>query len=71
LYYTLFISKLVPKILAGFGVFASILMFIQILATIFGQKVSSNMMLPIALIQFLFPIWLIIKGLKTTTNNIS
>lgn len=65
LYYTLFVSKLVPRILSGFGVLAVLFMFIQVLATIFKQSISMDMMIPIALIQFIFPIWLIFKGLKT------
>ncbi len=71
LYYTLFVSKLVPRILSGFGLFAVLLMFIQVIATIFNQSISMDMMLPMALIQLVFPIWLIIKGLKTQANNIS
>ncbi|MGK0325538.1 MAG: hypothetical protein ACJA1D_000879 [Polaribacter sp.] len=66
LYTTLFVSKLVPRVLSGFGVFAVILMFIQILGTIFGQSMSLNMLLPIGLIQLIFPFWLMIKGLKSS-----
>ncbi|TVZ56443.1 uncharacterized protein DUF4386 [Lutibacter sp. Hel_I_33_5] len=69
LYYTLFVSKLVPKILSVFGLIAVLLMFIQITATIFGKNVSGNIMLPMALIQLVFPIWLIIKGLKAATST--
>jgi hypothetical protein len=65
LYYTLFVSKLVPRILSGFGLFAVLLMFIQVIATIFNQSISMDMMLPMALIQLVFPIWLIFKGLKS------
>lgn len=65
LYYTLFVSKLVPRVLSGFGLFAVVLMFIQIIATIFKQSISMDMMLPIALIQLVFPFWLIFKGLKS------
>lgn len=66
LFANLFVSKLVPRILSGFGVVAAVLMFIEILATIFGQSISSNMMLPIGLIQLIFPFWLMFKGLKSS-----
>jgi hypothetical protein len=70
LFTTLFVSKLVPRILSGFGIVAVIFMFIHILATIFGQNISSNMMMPIALIQLIFPFWLIFKGLKPSKLEI-
>ena len=66
LYYTLFVSKLVPRIVSGFGVLAVILMFIQVISVIFKQSISMNMLLPIALIQLVFPVWLLFKGLKSS-----
>ena len=71
LYYTLFVSKLIPRTLSVFGVFAVLLMSIQVLATIFKNSISMNMMLPMAIIQLILPLWLIFKGLKTETKNIS
>jgi hypothetical protein len=47
-------------------------MFIQVMATIFKQSISMDMMIPIALIQLVFPIWLIFKGLYTSKpENVS
>jgi hypothetical protein len=69
LYYTLFISKLVPKAIAVFGMIAAILMFIEILLSLFGQSISMNMLLPIGLIQLFLPLWLIFKGLKGGGNE--
>lgn len=71
LYLTLFVSKLVPRILSGFGLFAVLLMFIQVIATMYKQSISMDMMIPMALIQLVFPIWLIFKGLKTEKESIS
>lgn len=72
LYYTLFVSKLVPRILSSFGLFSVLLMFIQVMAIIFKQSISMDMMIPIALIQLVFPIWLIFKGLYTSKpENVS
>lgn len=66
LYYGLYISKLVPRVISVFGVFAVLLMFVEMLFSIFGQSISMNMMLPMGLIQLVLPIWLIFKGLKST-----
>ena len=66
LYYTLYRSKLVPKIISIVGIIASILMFIEILSSIFGHSISMNMMLPMGLIQLILPIWLVIKGLNSS-----
>jgi len=64
LYYGLYLSKLVPRVISVFGVFAVLLMLVEILFSIFGQSISMNMMLPMGLIQLALPIWLIFKGLK-------
>jgi len=71
LYYTLYVSKLIPKIISIVGVLAVILMFIEILFSILGNSISMNMLLPIGLIQLFLPIWLIIKGLNSPVENSS
>jgi hypothetical protein len=65
LYYTLYLSKLVPRIFSIFGIFAVLLMFIEELLSIFGHSISMDMLLPIALIQLTLPLWLIFKGLNS------
>jgi hypothetical protein len=67
LYYTLYRSKLIPKIISIVGIIAAILMFVEILSSIFGHSISMNMLLPIGLIQLFLPLWLIIKGLNSST----
>ncbi|WP_299157722.1 DUF4386 domain-containing protein [uncultured Tenacibaculum sp.] len=67
LYYTLFISKLIPRILSIVGIIAVLLMFVEMLFSIFGQSISMNMLLPIGLIQLILPLWLIFKGLNSST----
>lgn len=67
LYFTLYVSKLVPKAFSIFGIIAVILMFIELLFSIFGNSISMNMLLPIGLIELILPIWLIFKGLKSST----
>lgn len=65
LFYTLYFTRLIPKLLSIFGIIATILMFAEILFSIFEHSISMNMLLPIALIQLLFPSWLIIKGFNS------
>ncbi len=65
LYYTLYMSRLIPKILSIVGIIAVILMFIEMLFSILGNSISMNMLLPIGLIQLILPLWLIFKGLNT------
>lgn len=67
LYYALYVSKLVPKVISIVGIIAVILMFIEILFSILGHSISMNMLLPIGLIQLILPLWLIFKGLKSST----
>lgn len=65
LYYTLYATKLVPKIFPIIGLIAVVLMFVEELFSIFGNSISSNMLLPIGLIQLLFPLYLIFKGFNS------
>ncbi|WP_117881047.1 DUF4386 domain-containing protein [Aureibaculum luteum] len=65
LYYTLFLSKLVPRIISIVGIIAVFLMFIEELFSIFGHSISMNMLLPIGLIQLMLPLWLIFRGLNS------
>jgi len=66
LYYTLYVSKLIPKAISIVGIIAVIFMFIEILFSILGNSISMNMLLPIGLIQLIFPLWLIFKGLNSS-----
>tara|TARA_R110002051_G_scaffold4229_1_gene22602 strand:+ start:2868 stop:3542 length:675 start_codon:yes stop_codon:yes gene_type:complete len=65
LYYTFYRSKLVPRLISGFGIFAVALMFVEEVLSIFGQGISMDMLLPMALVQLTLPIYLLIKGLKS------
>jgi len=67
LYYTLYVSKLVPKVISIVGIIAVIFMFIEMLFSIFGNSISMNMLLPLGLIQLILPLWLIFKGLNSST----
>ncbi|MEP2056806.1 MAG: DUF4386 domain-containing protein [Maribacter litoralis] len=65
LYFAFYRTKLIPKILSGFGMLAVILMFIELLTSILGEGISMNMLLPMGLIQLILPLWLLVKGLNT------
>ena len=65
LYYGFYVTKIVPRAISIFGIFAVLLMFIQVLFSIFGKSISMNMMLPMGLIQLALPIWLMIKGFSS------
>ena len=67
LYYILFITKLVPKLISTFGMLAVLLMFTEFTASLFGNSISMNLLLPIGLVQLFLPIWLLIKGFKETS----
>ncbi|APQ17215.1 DUF4386 domain-containing protein [Maribacter hydrothermalis] len=65
LYVAFFRTKLIPRIISGFGIVAVLLMFTELLASILGDGISMNMLLPIGLVQLVLPLWLLVKGLNT------
>ncbi|MCK8480596.1 DUF4386 domain-containing protein [Psychroserpens algicola] len=65
LYYTFFVSKLIPKVISIIGLIAVFLMFIEVVLSLFGHSISMNMLIPIGLIQLILPLWLIFKGLNS------
>jgi len=65
LFYTLYFSRLVPRIISVFGIIAVIIMFIEELLSIFKYGLGMDMLIPIALIQLTLPLWLLYKGLKS------
>jgi hypothetical protein len=69
LYYTLYVARLIPRVISIFGIVAVILMCVEMVFSIFGKGISMNMMLPIALVQLLLPIWLLIKGLNSQVEE--
>ena len=69
LYCTLYVSNLIPKVISIVGIIAVILMFIEILFSLFGNSISMNMLIPMGIIQIILPLWLILKGLKTTESE--
>jgi len=60
-YYIMYISKFVPRVLSALCIFAVILMFANVLWTVFDTG-SMYLYMPMGLTQFMFIIWLIVKG---------
>tara|TARA_R110001632_G_scaffold65_10_gene281 strand:+ start:7097 stop:7759 length:663 start_codon:yes stop_codon:yes gene_type:complete len=71
-FYLLFYqSKLIPKILSVVGLIAVSMMFIEIIASIFGQSIGMILMLPLGIVQLSLVIWLLIKGVNQQNNKIN
>lgn len=68
LYLSLFLSNLVPRLLAGFGCAAVSLQLISVSLPLFGQDVIFPMMAPLALSQIALALWLIVKGLNSPAS---
>ena len=66
LYYTLYLTKLIPRIISIFGIIAVFLMFTEEILSMFGGSISMNMLLPMGLIQLFLPLWLLFKGLNSS-----
>ncbi len=64
LFFTLYQTRLTPRLLSGFGMIAAFMMLVQMVFSMFDNGISSNLLLPIAIIQLVLPVWLLIKGLK-------
>jgi hypothetical protein len=66
LYCTFYINKLIPRVISIFGIIAVLLMFIEILSSIFDHSIGMNMLIPLALVQIILPFWLMYKGLNVS-----
>jgi len=68
LYFILYAGKLIPKFISVFGMIAVLLMFIEMLFSLYDLSIGMYMIMPIALVQLVLPFWLIIKGLNSGTT---
>ncbi len=69
-FYLLFYqSKLIPRIISIGGLIAVLMMFIEILSSIFGQSIGMILMLPLGIVQLSLVVWLLIKGIKQQNNT--
>jgi hypothetical protein len=65
LYLALLRLSLVPRLIAGLGVAASLLQMATIGATLFGRLVIFGLLLPLAAAHLLLVGWLLFKGFRT------
>ena len=62
--FLLYAKKLVPIIISIFGIIGYTLIFGKSIVDIFGYETGTILYIPGAIFELVFPIWLIIKGLK-------
>ena len=63
-YALLFRFKLIPRVLAGFGLIAAVLMVTAVAMPLFGHKVVFATLAPMGLSQLVLAVWLITKGFR-------
>ena len=69
-YGLLYHYKLLPRFISAWGLVGVTLLFIEILANIFGTSVGGMMiMMPLGLNEIFLGIWLIIRGLNTSRSS--
>jgi len=61
-YFLLYRTALVPRVLAGVGLFAAPLQVIGVAMPLFGHDVVFPMLAPLGLIQLILAVWLIWRG---------
>jgi hypothetical protein len=64
LYAVLYQSALVPRVLAGLGLIASVLQVCGVAVTLFGNDVVFPMLAPLGLIQLVLAVWLMARGFR-------
>jgi hypothetical protein len=64
-YAVLYRCALIPRVLAGFGLIAAVLMVTAVGMPIFGQDVVFPMLAPMGVSQLLLALWLIAKGFRS------
>lgn len=67
LYSSLYLFKLVPRWLSGFGCAAVLLQLTSVSMPLFGQAVIFPLMAPLGLSQIALALWLIVKGFNRTS----
>ena len=63
-YGALFILRLVPRLLAGFGILAALAQMIAVAKPLFGGWVIFPMLLPLGVANLALVVWLLWKGLR-------
>lgn len=64
--YLLFNTRLVPRIISAIGLIGYTTLFIKSILGILGYKTGFTFFLPVAIFEFVFPIWIIAKGFRNS-----
>ena len=64
-YALLYRCELVPRVLAGFGLIAALLMIAAVAVSLFGHDVIFPMLAPLGLSQLILAVWFMIKGFRS------
>jgi len=64
-YAALYRFALVPRVIAGLGLIAAVLMIASVGMPLFGHDVIFPMLAPLALIQLIVAVWIIAKGFRS------
>lgn len=68
-YYLLFASGMLPRFISLWGVAAVILLFAEVLSTIFGKPMNMLLMMPMGLFEIFLGVWLMIKGFDMSKDQ--
>jgi hypothetical protein len=63
-YALLYKSKLVPRVLAGFGLIASVLQICSVAMPLFGHEVVFPLLAPLGISQLILAVWLMVRGFR-------
>jgi hypothetical protein len=67
-YTVLYQSALIPRVLAAFGLIASVLQVCGVAMPLFGHDVVFPMLAPLGLIQLILAVWLLARGFRSQRN---
>jgi hypothetical protein len=62
--------RVVPRLLSGFGLIATVLQIIAVAMPLFGRDVVFPMLAPLGICQLLLAIWLIIRGFQPSLGEV-
>jgi len=68
-YAALFRFALVPRVIAGLGLIAAVLMLTSVGMPLFGHAVVFPMLAPLGLSQLILALWLIVKGFRGQSST--
>jgi len=67
LYYLLFVTKMIPRLLAGWGILAVAIVHMATWVQVFGVSVSFNFYLQNGVFMIVFTVWLLVKGFSDSS----